>query len=1386
MDRFDASRFYRPWFFVLFALTVFSCDGGGCSGCAGCGVQPIPGAFPIDQRVANAAQVRLTSGGLDFLESNIGQIVQIATGGGPISFPIDETPQDVPVVGEVTLCPGGGCAAQLEIVSATIDPAEPNRLQVHLRLNIDSRNSAGERANIGLNVPGRDCNLNIDTRRDRPHVGVVATIALANTTQSARENYTRLVVENVAIATGEGFEDADLRITVVPCTGFLCDLEPHLCGLVELFGFVEDLLIEQVENQVSTIASTAINDQLCQRQGEFGCPTDTCASDGNADSVCYFDSTAPGGTCTPSADCVPILLGTDGRGDLGGALLGGFSHGTHAYAQFLLAAGGEGEAINQGMSVFFHGGFMGMDRTFSTTAHNSCVPLIEPPLRPTILPAEAFRGNTIPGTATSAHVGIGIAEPFLDYAGYGMFDSGMLCLAAGTRMSQQLSTGLVSALVQSLGELAFPLDNAPLSIAIRPQTPPDFTIGSGTEGDELLQIALNQLQMDFYVWSTERYVRFMTFQSDLVIGVDLTAEGGQIVPAIRRVTAANSSITNSDLLSESPEQLATTLQTILQSFAGMLTSGIAPIDLPALMGFNLEVPSGGITRVIDAEHDNETFLGIFANLSLAAPAPLTAPVETTLELSDLTLDRRSMQAEHWSEGQGNRVWLNMTAQGPRGVEYEYSYRIDGGPWSAWTAQSRLQIDDEILLLQARHEIEARARVLGDSASIDGTPATAELLVDILAPTLVASRTEDGVEVEAEDIITSEENLEYRFEIDGEFTEWSSEPRVSLGYDDANVLVEVRDEVGNVGRAQAALIRGLPDPNQETCGCSAPGSSSSSTPLALLGLFALGALLFRRSARKQGKHLFFLFALLIPLIATGCDCGGPTGPCGDECLHAAAPITRGSVCCLTTDMCADYDLNVLCQPGYTCMEENIVTDESCTVSCAGGCVPKPPLLPGLLATYIDSELDDTGTIFVSGYSPGDPTANRDYGDLVFGSWDGLVVNWEIVDGAPASPITNDPNGYRGGVSAPGDDVGRWTSLVYTNGTFIISYYDATNTALKLAVGGPGSWSIHTVDDTGDSGRYSSMVLTSDGMPAIAYLRIRESPDSPGQIVSSVMVATSMAAIPTGPTDWTISEVTSGPMVCRPELCESAPNCLESGRCVMAASGCSETCASGTVCYEGSCQATVPFGYVEDMPPAYGLYTSLAVNPMGGLALVYYDRTSGNVFGVRYDAGAWGTPFLIDGYAVMDPFIGDSGQGANLTVDASGNMHVAYIDGAEETLRYAVVAAGATTATTEMVDDGSTDGTARFSDGRHIVGDDASIVVLEDGTVRIAYQDATAQDAVLAVRGSAGAWTIQHVDTEASTGYWIDQELIGAVSYLTMWYRMGSGRAAENGIRVFVTE
>ena len=1312
---------------------VAAAGAGGCG--EGCAVEPIPGGFPIDERIENAAQFRLTESGINFLENNAGALVESIVPGG-LEFPVPRTMQSV-LGGTVNLdlCPDEDCRISAKINELTMTPTEPNRLSVGIRLELESRRCTDESCDEteqgplfattrGPCVPLVGCDtgeldLHVDTKvGERPDIGLVASVDFVEETQAAREGYTKIIVNEIGLEDDHGFEGDDIDID---------GRGGIVAGLINAVeGFARRFILGLVQGQINDLIRSQVENQLCTRTGETGCPTGTFSDDPeDSDSFCRFE---------PEGECVPTLLGMDGQGDLGVAALGGISPGTHAPGQFLLASGGEAEARDNGLSLFLYGGLLGTTRDFlNTPAHNPCVPAVDPPPLPEIPRITAFRSNSISGISPDPHVGIGISESFLNQVGYGMYDSGLLCIGAGTPLSQQLSSGLFSLLVRSINDLAFPLDIAPISIVLRPQTPPTFEIGAGNSPeDPLMEFSLEQVNVDFYVWSHERFVRFMTFETDLTAAINLTVRDAKLVPEIVTLSASNSSVTNQEiLLTEDPEELAMVLQDIISGLAGSMFAEIEGFDLPDLMGLELQIDETGIRGI---EEDGEEFLGIFAGFALRSTTKaLSFPTETYLEISGVDFDPKVMTVENWGQGKIPSVDLFLEAEGPAGLDYEFSYRVDQTQWSEWTTDRELQISNRLLLFQARHTIEARARIVGSPESVDRTPASVEVLIDILPPTVELEQAAQGMRVVARDILA--ERMELRFRSpNGQWSAWETLKEDHV-LDIEYVEVEVRDEAGNIGSASNALIRGRPNPDVAGgCGCDIPGQSSGAPFAGLLGLLIFCFIRRKRASHSNTSRVPLSFFLFLLSGVLGCNCNPSMPKAGDASTDGMDARLMG------------------------------------------------PLDEGYLATHLDMDITTSGDFILSGYSPG--SVNRRYGDLVLGKWNASAqaVEWEIVDGLPMdAPITHEPSGYRGGISAAGDDVGTFTSVGVDDSDRIqVSYFDATHGALKFASGSlGGSWGIHTVDDDGWAGAYSSLVLRSSGI-AIAYMAIEPPTSLPGQPSSEVRIA--MASdIPSGVADWVISSLGRNDMECRPQFCPEGSSCLERGQCVMPTDDCSVECETLEVCVEGSCEPYLVDSYVEARPPAVGLFNSIANTPDGELALVYYDRTRGDIMGAEFDGTRWST-FLIDGYSVGDPDIGDSGIGASLIVDAAGVWHVAYVDGTEEVLRYARIDGGEIE--TETIDDGTSNGVDLHPDGRHIVGDDSSIVVTAGGEIRVVYQDATVQHTMIA-RKSDGEWNIQVADNQDSNGYFTRQALLGDTSYVAHWWRR-QVEPAENGIRILAVE
>jgi hypothetical protein len=436
---------------------------------------------------------------------------------------------------------------------------------------------------------------------------------------------------------------------------------------------------------------------------------------------------------------------------------------------------------------------------------------------------------------------------------------------------------------------------------------------------------------------------------------------------------------------------------------------------------------------------------------------------------------------------------------------------------------------------------------------------------------------------------------------------------------------------------------------------------------------------------------------------------------------------------------------------------------CGFDCNEPCGPAN--LPGLIGAYTSVAVAPDGTTWVAGYNDADVTNGLLYGDLVVGKYDTgkQAVEWQTVDGLPpvrtdGSCAPNASDSWRHGETDSGPDVGLWTSIqLDASGNPMVSYYDATNGALKFASSPDGgtTWNVHTVMQAAQSdiGRYSKMVLL-DGKPTIAFLV--EEPGTNGWARSRVVLATGNVAVPQAMTDWAFQNtVVDEQTPCRAEFCATGDVCVQSTMiCQPTAAGCMPADCGASAAGVGStpqacvtiqgkpaCQAIFDSTHIDSYPDAAGDYVTLANGPKG-LGIVVYDRTRGNLVGLTSQSGNWAAEIL-DGQtgantSTMRVDTGDVGVGASLAIADNGDWHVSYVNGWTESLQYLLVPGGDLTKprAPEIVDNGLSINGMANSDGQHIVGDDSSISVDASGTVRIVYQDATV-GALREATGTLGA-------------------------------------------------
>jgi hypothetical protein len=1370
-------------FAILFVLFVGCSGGGGCtSGCDCAGITPLAEGFPTEQRIENAASLRLTQSGLGFLEQNIGTIAAQFLGDGTTNAGVFEfeIPQldgnysviGIPLIG-YDVCPNGSdatatppvCVAEIDIGNAQlqVDAVGPHHVHIHGPLPLRIQNLPVDMTVIG--IPGATtlvANGNGECPGANPQtfanidIEVYLSIEIDNDPAHSRFGYSRVRV--IAPGGGDGVDlpDSDqLSDAITFCGGGLDEavlngLKNQLVGPL-IGGFIGDL-------------GATLEEALCQQANPDltpACPTGT----NNVDGVCRYG--------TDSGDeCASIILGLDGNINLGG-LFASFSPGTSGAFDFLFAAGGhnerpDGSTYHWGdLNPIDNGATLGMYGGAEPMPLSGCVTPVDVALPANIPMPDEVMANDVSGwpMGEAPHFGLAISERFTNYLLAQMYNSGALCLGITGETIPQLSSNLLAVGLgaTSMAELARQKQAAQVAIVVRPGAPPTVTFGNGTDPllDPLVRLKMDQLSFDFYVWSVDRFIRALTATFDVDVPVNLVVTPEGLQPVIAEIGANNGAVSNSALLREDPAKIAGALEGLLGSLVGSLLGDSLPVvninEQLTSVGLGLDIPASvegmGSPGLRKLTKGSDNFLGIFAALQLQSQmsaVQLQSDTEAQLVRYEVVPEGLTFAGFTADNGPKAQLYLGSSLDdGGRAIEWQL--KIDHLPWQPFSRERHRTIDHPWLRTEGRHVIQVRSRVVGGVDTLDRTPAEVMVVTDGSPPQIRVDEDETGqVAVRAADTLSPHEGIRMRMRLGQrladtvEWDAWSKwvsggvlEPFAAGDYD---VLeVEAMDEEGNVGTVSHALIRGRGAADGSGCQCAVEGApllpNGGNGPWWLALAAAVGIALRRsgsgRSRRRRGRRqakggraLRALAAgaavMVLAGSSSGCSCGDETGPPETGCR------ARGD----------------------------------CQI-----------IEPGLVGAYTSAAVAPDGTLWVAGYLEANWTNDFSYGDLVVGRWDGERVDWRVVDGVPSEPPVDaeqfDPKGFRGGQTEPGDDVGLWTSIAIDGaGNPAVAYYDATNRSLRYAhySGGWRSTMVQQVVD-GDVGRYAKLKMIA-GKPVVAFQFIE--PTAGGAFTSGVRVAAGASAA--FDTSWTFDSVSTEPNTpCREDLCTTGTKCVVStGTCQQVLKNCDPECADGEACVDlgngmvcEEIRSAVPTTY----PDAVGGYIGAGITPAGELGLAYYHRPAGNLVVATPNGGSY-TTLIVDGEnAGADT--GDRGIGASLFIDGAGDYHLAYVDGLSESVMYLKVAGGTAPGTAEVVDDGATLNGAPFDDGKHIVGDDTNIFVTQSGEVRIAYQDATAGTLRYAV-GGPGQWTVKAVEQEGFAGFFANHvEFEGGTKVVNWW-------------------
>ncbi len=1233
--------------------------------------------MPTDQTVEGGAQIRVTAQGFQKLRDLVPQAIN----GSLAPICINKGSAEIAGFDIASYCdvnnpcgPGGStikaCAITPSVAFTDLTPNGNNALNVRVGLNIDTT------IPISVFLFG-SCNLRISTTAANPDTPIIADLNLS-----------------LGIKRPDG--ELDIGVTGVNQIDvggidFISN-GGTLCNAAEVAGDLIVDILDAVGNLVGPLLAPLL--------------------DGFID------------------DLLPNPLGIAGMIDFG-ALVEGVSPGTEALMEGRIVPGGFVSTNGGGLSI---GVITGLNadqhpetRDIGLTSEPAlCVPPFLPPnlanpagaalsttsyveggttvTRPTFtLPLAAeFNGST--DASSNADLMMGISNTTLDLAGHHIVSSGGMCLGVGTSLINQLNVGTIGILVPSIEELQTENGNDPLLLVTRPQRPLTFTLSDDT-ANKALTIHIEHLEVDFYAFLFERYTRAFTLDLTMNVEIGLTFEqtptGAVIRPVLGGIDADNVQIKvlNSEFARETPADLEAVLPSVFDLVTPLL-GDLPPIDVPTFAGFTLDNLS--IARIATPKDD---FLALKA--TLGNQAMLTAlNQQVTLDklrerTNALSAKRVAIQPRLTSvttpapakvrsalKGQGGampQVAFDVAKTDSHGNELEYSYNLENGMFRPYAVPGvdGLVIADKAFAWQGKYEIGLKARVKGDYTTTSDVVHT-KVNIDSVAPRFLADKAEwidDQYHLTIFDIVS------------GNIVQWSLGRPGERAHESAwfqggfaaidrallekyslngEVVVFARDEAGNTGHILIAPFHGAPG---EGAGCSDCSSSSPSAG-GLILMVLVGGIIVLRPRRKllalARKPIVTHLALWVGLSAVlsavpGCSC------------------SDASSCELFSD-CPE------CPSGEIafCLD--------------GTCACSDDILIGKLGAYSDVAAGTDGSVWVSAY-------HNQYGDLVVARADagGRIpdASWEWVDGVPDGPVSVPQSLYRRGISAKGEDVGMYTSVVVqSNGTPQVTYFDRDTGSLRFAErGADGTWVKHVIQaGTGDLGggeigesgaligMYTSLSLRGDdGKPGVAYLA--HVADQNGRR-AEVRFATASSTHPASAADWKVYVVDSAPL---PAEDAENPN-------------------------------------IYPLPEGLGLFVDLNRMPDHSPVIVYYDRSAGDLKLTKFDPAndRFNVSVVLDGAGDVD-----AGWSPSVAVDPQGVVHVAYVDATKDDLVYVTDASGAAR---EVVDDGlrivgtTVDGLPKPE--YHFVGDDASLVLANGSFPMIVYQDATTQELLLSRKLTTG--------------------------------------------------
>jgi len=768
-------------------------------------MEKIPGGFPLQKKYDNVIQVRLSQGGINFVENNFEGLIKGLVPGG-LDFVIPKSCGG----SQRICCTGPACKASLSLgksgcstCGVTMTPTPKSSLALKMKAKVKTTKLKVEMKILLLGWVGCDMTYNSATTSP-PHIGLNANVDFV--VQASNAN--KLAIKMTS-STLSDFQVKDAKLS----GAWYCTAGDFIKNLPLISGLVK----KEIEKQLKGTLASTMNGMLKN-----------------------------------------FPMGQEGRMDIA-SFMSTFSPTTTGKLDMFMWAGGHAKAENSGMSIGVMGGFQ-------PAKHNNCVLYRPPPAKVAIPWSKTFTGNMRPD-GKPFHVGIGVNRLALKAAMWAMYSSGALCLDVGTDTVPQISSSMFALLLSSVNDITGG-KNKSMGLSIRPRYDPSVKLGKGTYTigsdkkpvikEPLLNLQAKDFAIDLMLDVDDRMIRLFTIVTDLDVPALLYADSkGNLQPMLGDLKSAlkNIRLENYELIAEDPKKVTALLPTLIALASGSISSAFEPIALPNVQGLKLILDSGSITSVDKNSSGAYDTLAIFAKLGLAptkippAPSPSvdTEAVVETIKVPPTEGFRVGPGFDPWN---GPKAVLRVNAKVPyqlAGRTVEYSYRVDGGFFTPWTTATRLEVQDPRFWLQGKHSVEVMARVKDEHLTTDPTPVRVPVIIDTVAPRVRLSRTAGGMVATVKDMVAADRDVQLSWSINGgPYSSWGNQRSVVVS-EGTTVAVRARDTVGNVGLASTSMMSTFvpAEPEApEVGGCSVTNGAAGAG-ITLLLLAALGLVALRR-------------------------------------------------------------------------------------------------------------------------------------------------------------------------------------------------------------------------------------------------------------------------------------------------------------------------------------------------------------------------------------------------------------------------------------------------------------------------------------------------------------------------------------------------------------